>query len=163
MRARLRPGEVPLIRSNASLREASLEVFDRTFGVTSVLRLLAGAVAFVGVLSALLALQLERARELGVLRAIGLTPRQVRRLVLSETGLMGAIAGLIALPLGAGLAWILIEHINTRAFGWSLWLQLPASLLVQALGLAVLAALLAGLVPAWRMARISPARALRSE
>ncbi len=161
VRARLRPGEVPRVRSNASLRAASLEVFDRTFRVTSVLRLLAGAIAFVGTLSALLALQMEREREIGVLRAIGLTPRQVRRLVLSETGRMGAIAGLIALPLGAGLAWTSIEHINTRAFGWSLWLQLPASLLAQALGLAVLVALLAGLAPAWRMARISPARALK--
>jgi putative ABC transport system permease protein len=163
LRADLRPGEVPRIRSTGSLREASLELFDRTFRVTAVLRLLAGAVAFVGTLSALLALQLERGREVGVLRALGLTPRQVRRLVLSETGLMGAIAGLLALPLGAVLAWVLIEHINTRAFGWTLWMQLHASVLLQGLALAVVAALLAGVFPAWRMARISPAEALRSE
>lgn len=163
LRRDLRPDEVPRIRSNAALRRASLDVFDRTFRITAVLRLLAGVIAFIGTLSALLALQFEREREIGVLRAIGLTPRQVRRLVLTETGLMGAIAGVFALPLGAVLAWVLTEHINTRAFGWSLDLLLPPSIFAQAMGLAVLSALLAGIVPAWRMSRVSPARALRSE
>ena len=63
-----------MISANKDLRRGALEIFDRTFVITDVLRLLAVAVAFVGVLSALMALQLERARELGVLRANGLTP-----------------------------------------------------------------------------------------
>ena len=124
---------------------------------------LAGIVAFAGTLSALLALQLEREREIGVLRALGLAPRQVRGLVLGETGLMGAIAGLLALPLGVALAWVLIEHVNARAFGWTIHIELPAGPFLSSFGLAVGAALLAGLLPAWRMARISPAQALRSE
>ena len=63
-----------MVQSNRSLKKISLEIFDRTFLITSVLRLLAGLVAFIGVLSSLMALQLERARELGVLRANGMTP-----------------------------------------------------------------------------------------
>jgi ABC-type lipoprotein release transport system permease subunit len=82
--------EVVFIRSNQGLRQASLEVFDRTFAITAVLRALAFAVAFIGVLSALMALQLERARELGVLRANGLTPGQVWTLVTTQTGDHGA-------------------------------------------------------------------------
>ena len=82
-----------IARSNDSLRAASLEVFDRTFEVTAVLRLLAFIVAFVGVLSALMALELERAREFGVLRASGLTPGQVWTLVMTQTGLMGLNCG----------------------------------------------------------------------
>jgi len=70
-----------------------MEIFDRTFRITSVLRMVSGLVAFIGVLSALMALQLERARELGVLRANGLTPGQVWHLVTSQTGLMGLAAG----------------------------------------------------------------------
>ena len=152
-----------LIRSNRTLRAASLEVFDRTFTITTVLHLLTTLVAFVGVLSALMALQLERARELGVLRAIGCTPAQVWGLMTSQTGLMGLIAGLLAVPVGVGLALILVLVINRRSFGWTLQIELAPEILVQAIAMAVVAALLAGLYPALRMARTSPALALREE
>jgi putative ABC transport system permease protein len=151
------------IRPTRALREASLEIFDRTFAITGVLRLLATAVAVVGVLSALMALQLERARELGVLRAQGLTPGEVWRLVLAQTGLMGVIAGALAIPVGIGLALALVHVINRRAFGWTIETTLSPDVLAQALGLAVLAALAAGVYPAWRMARTPPAPALREE
>ncbi|MDH3215852.1 MAG: ABC transporter permease, partial [Candidatus Krumholzibacteria bacterium] len=78
-----------VVRSNRDLRDASIAVFDRTFAITNVLRMLTVLVAFIGVLSALMALQLERARELGVLRALGLTPGQLWWLVNLQTGLMG--------------------------------------------------------------------------
>jgi putative ABC transport system permease protein len=152
-----------MIRSNRALREAALEVFDRTFAITEVLRVLATAVAVIGVLSALMALQLERARELGVLRAQGLTPREVWRLVLAETGLLGGIAGALAVPVGIALALVLIHVINRRAFGWSIETTLPGDVLLQAVALAILAALVAGAYPAWRMARTPPAPALREE
>jgi len=149
--------------SNRGLREASLEIFDRTFAVTGVLRLLAIVVAFIGILSALLAIQLERARELAVLRANGLTPGQVWGLVTGETGLMGLIAGVLSLPLGVVLSLVLILVINRRSFGWSLQVVISPDILWQAVAMAVFAALLAGLYPAWRMSRTSPALALRED
>ena len=152
-----------LIRSNRTLRDASLEIFDRTFTITTVLHLLTTVVAFIGVLSALMALQLERARELGVLRATGYTPGQVWGLMTSQTGLMGLIAGLLAVPVGVGLALILVLVINRRSFGWTLQIEIAPEILVQAIVMAVVAALLAGLYPALRMARTSPALALRNE
>ncbi|HEY1014168.1 MAG TPA: ABC transporter permease [Herpetosiphonaceae bacterium] len=151
------------IRPNSALRAATLEIFDRTFAITGVLQLLATVVAFIGVLSALMALQLERMRELAVLRANGLTPGQLWTLVLSQTGLMGLTAGLLALPVGMILAVVLIFVINKRSFGWTLRLDLDPGLLLQALLVALVAALLAGLYPAWRMSRASPALALREE
>lgn len=163
LRAALPAGVAAHVQSNAVLRAGSLEVFDRTFRVTAVLRLFAGAVAFAGVVSALLALQLEREREVGLLRALGLTPRQVVRLVLAETGLMGLIAGVFALPLAVLLGWVLVEHVNARAFGWTLELDVRPSQLALALALSLAAAWLAALAPAWRMSRIPPAVALRSE
>jgi putative ABC transport system permease protein len=119
--------------------------------------------ALIGILSALMALSLERARELGVLRAVGFTPGQVRGLVLAQTAAMGAIAGLLAMPVGAVLAWLLIHVINRRAFGWSMDTILPGTVLLEGLALAVAAALLAGLYPALRMARTLPAESLREE
>ncbi len=152
-----------LIRSNRTLRAASLAVFDRTFTITTVLHLLTTGVAFIGVLSALMALQLERGRELGVLRAIGFTPGQLWGLMTAQTGLMGLVAGLLAIPVGMGLALILVRVINRRSFGWTLQIEIAPEVLVQALLLAVGAALLAGLYPALRMAYTSPALALREE
>ena len=152
-----------LIRNSAAIRERSLEVFDRTFAITGVLRTLALGVAFVGVLTALLALQLERGRELAILRATGATPGQVRVVVLVQTGVLGLLAGLFALPLGLALAEVLIDVINQRAFGWSIVTHVPWATPPKTLALAVAAALLAGLWPAWRAGRVEPAAALREE
>lgn len=151
------------IRSNKGLREASIEIFDRTFTVTVVLRLLAVVVAFVGILSSLMALQLERAREHAVLRANGMTPGQLWNYVITQTGVMGVIAGVLSIPLGLLISYVLVYVINLRSFGWTLEFMVSPSLLIQAVGLAVGAALLAGIYPSWKMARANPADALRSE
>ena len=152
-----------LIRSSRSLREASLRVFDRTFAVTNVLRSLTILIAFVGVLSALMAIQMERGREHAVLRAIGLTPRQAWGLVAGESAVLGAIAGILAVPLGAAQAFILIRFINRRSFGWTMQTFVDPWILLQAVALALAASLLAGLYPATRLSRSSPARALQEE
>lgn len=152
-----------IIRPNQALRREVMVIFDRTFAITSGLQLLATLVAFIGVLNALLALALEKQRELGILRSIGMTVAQVRKLVLLETGLMGSVAGLLALPTGYILALILIYIINRRSFGWTLQMQNDPIPFIQAMLIAVTAALLAGLYPALRMAQVSPSEALRSE
>ena len=156
-------GRTVIARTNDNLRSASLEVFDRTFRVTAVLRLLAFIVAFVGVLSALAALQLERARELGLLRATGLTPGQLGRLVVTQTGLIGLAAGVLAIPMGLILSVVMIYVVNKRSFGWTLNMQVGPEVLGQAVILAVVGALLAGLYPAWKMSRTPPALSLRGE
>jgi putative ABC transport system permease protein len=152
-----------LIRSNAGLREGALAIFERTFAITRALQLLATLVAFIGVLAALMALQLERARELGTLRAVGMTQRQLWGMTMLETGIMGSTAGIWAMPTGLALALILIYVINRRSFGWTLQLQLLPDYFIQALLIALVAALLAGLYPAFRLSRIQIERALRSE
>ena len=163
LRALAPAGEDILIRSNRTLRTLSMEVFDRTFAITSVLQLLAVGVAFIGILSALMALQLERNRELAVLRATGFTPGQVFGYVTLQTGLMGLFAGVLALPLGGVLASMLVFVINRRSFGWTMQFTIPPAILVQAIVLAVLAAWLAGLYPSWRMSRANPSLALRED
>lgn len=162
-RLRAVAGKALFAQSNQALKRISMQIFDRTFRITGVLRLLAGLVAFLGVLSALMALQLERSRELGVLRANGVTPGQVWQLVTSQTGLMGLVAGLLSIPVGLALAAIMIFVINRRSFGWTIRLEVSPDILLEALLLALAAALLAGLYPAWKMARTSPALALREE
>ena len=152
-----------IIRSNVNLRQVSLEIFDRTFAITGVLQILVTGVAFIGVISSLMALQLERQRELGILRATGMTPGQIWRLVTSQCGLMGIVAGVLAIPVGIMMAIVLIFVINQRSFGWTFPTLIESSVLLNNMMLAVFAALLAGLYPAVKMSRVPPALVLREE
>jgi putative ABC transport system permease protein len=156
-------GSSLVITPVAALRAQTLTVFDRTFAITKVVRTLAGAVAFLGVLSALLALALERRREYALLRLHGCTPGQLRMLIVGQAALTGIFAGLLALPLGHALAAGLTQVINRRAFGWSFSLRGDLNEDLFALGLAVIAALLAAWWPAWVVGRQAPAVALREE
>jgi putative ABC transport system permease protein len=151
------------VRSSSGIEQLSLEVFDRTFRITEVLRLLAAVVAFLGVLSALLAIELERGHELGVLRALGFAPRDLATSLLTQTGLLGLAAGLVAVPLGTGLAALLVHVINRRSFGWTMDFAPTWAPLAAGLALAIGAALLAGVYPSYRASRVVLGAALREE
>jgi putative ABC transport system permease protein len=138
--------------SSHAIRERTLAIFDRTFVITDVLRALVILVAFVGIFSALMALFLERRREFAVLRATGLTPRQLQGLVLAQAATGGLLAGLLALPLGGAMALLLVDVINRRSFGWTLAIHVDGAVVFEALLLAVAAAALAALWPARRLA-----------
>jgi len=152
-----------IVRSNREIRAGSLETFERTFAITQVLRLLAVGVAFVGIFSALMAFQYERRREFAVLRATGLTPLQAGRLMLLQTGFMGLTAGLLSIPLGLAVAVALVRVINLRSFGWTMDLVISFPPLLAAVGLSIVAALLAGLYPAYLVMRVEPSASLRGE
>ncbi len=156
-------GAAVTVQSNRALREAALVIFDRTFAITRALQVIAIVVAFIGILSALMALQLERTRELGTLRATGMTLRQLWRLTLLESGLMGAAAGILAIPVGLILAAILIYVINLRSFGWTIFFTSVPEVYLQALVIAIGAALLAAIYPMARLSGLQVVEALREE
>jgi putative ABC transport system permease protein len=163
LRAAARGRQALFIRSNADIRELSMSIFERTFVITRVLYWLAAAVAAVGLVSALLAWELERTRELALLRTLGLTPAATGLLVLTQTAFMGLAALLAAIPAGLLTALTLTDVINRRAFGWQIDLHLRSAQFGNALYLALAAALVAGLYPAWRSARIALPGGLREE
>ena len=151
------------ISSNAGLRDESLRIFDRTFVITDVLYWLTLGVAFIGILSAMLALQLERAREFATLRALGMTPGQLGGMITAQTGVLGFLSGLAAIPLGVVMAYVLIKVINRRAFGWQIDMTVAPDILAVSVIFAIGAAILAGLYPAWRAGQSQPAIAMREE
>ena len=152
-----------LIRSNTDIRDLSMRIFDRTFVITRVLYWLAAGVAALGLLSALLAWELERCRELALLRSLGLTPAGSALLIVAQTVFMGLAALLAAVPVGLVTAIVLTDVINRRAFGWEIGLHVRPAQFTQALMLALAAALAAALYPAWRSARMRIAAGLREE
>jgi putative ABC transport system permease protein len=152
-----------IVKSTATLKQTSLEIFDRTFLITELLRAIAVTVSFIGVLGALLAQQLERSREYGTLRAIGLGHGEINRTVLSQTVLLGITAAIVAVPVGVLIGIVLIEVVNPRSFGWTMNLQIPLSLIMKSCGVAIVAAILAAVYPSYRASKIEPAVAIRYE
>jgi putative ABC transport system permease protein len=149
--------------SAAAILDESMAVFDRTFRVTEVLRVVSLVVAFIGVLSALMALQLERGKEYAVLRALGLTRGQIAGLISGESMLMGLLAACVAIPTGVLMGWVLIQSVQRRAFGWTMPFDVEPGLLMQTLLVGLLAAGLAALYPAWRAMHRDPAPQLRED
>lgn len=157
-------GEHALVFTAArAIHDESMAVFDRTFRITEVLRLLSLGVAFVGIFSALMALQLDRRKEFAVLRALGLTRSRVATLIATESAMLGFLAGLLAIPVGLVLAWVLTDAIQPRAFGWSMPLRAAQADLLSSPLLGTAAALLASLYPAWRAGWQDPAPQLRED
>lgn len=151
------------IYTNAALRHRVMEIFDQTFAVTSVLRTISVIVAIAGVFLSLTALVVEREREIGVLRSIGASPAQVRGLVFAEAGMVGALASVVGVACGAGMAMILTWVINKAFFGWTIELRYPLDVLASTPLWLVPAAILAAWWPAVRAGRIPPAQAVRFE
>ncbi|WP_018648969.1 MULTISPECIES: ABC transporter permease [unclassified Thioalkalivibrio] len=150
-----------MVTRPGDIEQESMAIFDRTFAITHLLRVITLLVAFIAILGALMALQMERAREFATLRSLGLLPGGVRGLVVFQGAVLGAFAALAAIPLGLGMGWLLIEVINREAFGWGMDLRWAGREIAETVALGVGAALLAALIPAWRMARMRLVPALR--
>jgi putative ABC transport system permease protein len=152
-----------VIFSNQSLRRRVFEIFDQTFAVTHVLLAIALFVAITGIFLSLTILITERQRELAILRAIGASAGQIRKLLLSETAMLGALAAVIGMVSGICLSMILTGVINRAFFGWTIHLAFPWRTLWFTPVWILAAALIAGIVPAWRASRMVLADNLRNE
>jgi putative ABC transport system permease protein len=144
------------IQSRTQMRTLALEIFDRTFSITRVLTLLSLLVAAVGMYNALLALRLNQSRSEGLLQALGLTAGERRAIALRRAVMIGAAAMLLALPLGLGMAMLLCEVVNPRAFGWSVNFSPGIIEIALPMGLALLVAVVTGSLPAPRGERNTP-------
>ncbi|HEY7209070.1 MAG TPA: FtsX-like permease family protein [Bryobacteraceae bacterium] len=156
-------GRSVFVFSNSSLRRAALATFDRTFRITWALEAVAIAVAVMGVAGALLAMVLDRRRELALLRFLGAAGSQVRKLLLCEAGLVGLIANTVGLALGTVLSLILIFVINKQSFGWTIQLHWPAGMLLTVAAGVYAATVLAALYPARTALRMDPIESIHEE
>lgn len=152
-----------IVYSNKSLRQRILAIFDQTFAVTYVLRLIAIIVAIVGIFLSVTALVAERQREIGVLRAIGASRGQIQRWFMAEAALIGLVSSLLGIVAGACLSMVLTWVVNKAFFGWTIDLQFPWTLIAFTPLWIVPAAVIAAAFPALQASRIDIATAVRSE
>ena len=150
------------IVDQARLKGWSVQVFERTFAATAALNSLTLAVAGVALFISLLTQSQSRLGQLAPLWALGVTRRQLMLLNLGQTWLLALLTLVLALPLGIALAWCLDAVINVQAFGWRLPLRVFPLQLLQLLGLALLATLLASAWPLYSLYRTQPADLLRT-
>ncbi len=151
------------IAPNQELRRASMTIFDRTFAITWALEAVAIVVAMLGAANSLLALVLDRRRELGLLRYLGASIRQVQGMILTEAAFLGLLAAVLGLALGFALSLVLIFVVNKQSFGWTIQFHPPGGLLAVALLVVWCVTVLAGLYPARVAARLNPIDVIHEE
>ena len=145
----------------STLKAMSTRIFNRTFAVTAALNAFTLGIAGVALLTSLLTLSNSRLPQLAPLWALGITRRRLAVIELMKTLSVAFITALLALPLGLIVAWCLIAVVNVRAFGWRLPFEVFPMQLVQLLGVAMLAALLAAALPILKLLRMQPAQLVK--
>jgi len=144
-----------------SLKAFSLEIFERTFLVTSALNILTLGVASFAILMSLLTLADRRIPQLSPVWALGLTRSQIGKLELLRAVLLALFVVVFSVPTGLVLAWVLLNVINVKAFGW----QLPMFFFPMEylkLGLyALFASFLAATWPSLKLSRTPPSDLLK--
>ena len=151
------------IAPNRALRQAAIEIFDRTFAITWALEAVAILVAMLGAANSLLALVLDRRRELGLLRYLGASAPQVRGMILTEAAFLGLLALLLGLALGLALSLLLVFVVNKQSFGWTIQFHPPVAPLGGALLVVWCVTVLAGLYPARVAAALRPIDVIHEE
>jgi putative ABC transport system permease protein len=152
-----------LIFPHELLRTQAIEVFDRTFAITWALEAVAIIVAMLGAANSLLALVLDRRREIGLVRYLGAHTSQIYRMILTEATLIGLAASVLGLVLGLSLSLVLVFVINKQSFGWTIQFHPPLALLAAAVAMVWVVTVAAGLYPARYAARLIPAEAVHEE
>jgi putative ABC transport system permease protein len=156
-------GQRVLLFSNRDLRGEAIRIFDRTFAITYALEAVAVLVAVMGIAGALLALVIDRRRELGLLHFLGAAKSQIQKLILVEAGLLGLLANIAGLMLGLALSLVLIFVINKQSFGWTIRFHWPVEILLAALTIVYVATVLAGLYPAQVAVQLNPIEVVHEE
>jgi putative ABC transport system permease protein len=138
-----------------------LDVFLGIFGS------LALAVAFIGIVNTLVMAILERRREIGIMKAIGASDGDVKRLFFAEAGAMGILGGIVGVALGWAIGQVINLgtniYLKSQAFPPEHFWSVPLWLVAFAVVFSFFVSLAAGLYPAGRAARLDPVQALRYE
>ena len=152
-----------MMLSNGEIRQEAIRVFDQTFAITYAVEAISILVAIGGIAGALISIVMDRRREFGVLRYLGATTSQIRKLILVEAGLIGLLANVLGLALGYVLSLVLVYVINKQSFGWTIQFHWPVAVLLGSLTVVYIATVLAGLFPARLAVRLDPIGVMHEE
>ena len=147
------------LQSKAEFGTEQAAWVDEILGIFYVLLALAVLISLIGIVNTLALSVVERTRELGMLKAIGMTRRQVRRMVRHES----IITALIGSTLGIAVGLVLAAIVTTALGSEGLRFAVPVGALVAFTAVAAIAGVLAAVLPARRAAKLDPLAALAYE
>ncbi|MCF1463755.1 ABC transporter permease [Agrobacterium vitis] len=145
----------------AVIKARSLAIFEKTFAVTAALNVLTLGVAGLAMFASLMTLSGMRLPQIAPVWAMGLTRRAITGLELARTLILAGFTLVAALPVGLGLAWVLLAVVNVEAFGWRLPMHVFPVQWLWLGGFALLASLLSALIPLAGIARLKPSDLLK--
>ena len=163
MRDRLGPGSPAIIATRDAFADEMHRVLAVAFAIMRGIVFVALVIAVLGVGLSQLAVASERARDIGVLKALGASPNQVRGAALLESAALTFVALILAIPLGDLIAWTLRERVSVRVSGFEFDRVFPWGMVAMlSLSLPVVGAI-ASWLPAWRLAAKRVAATLSHE
>ena len=151
------------IVTNTRMRDNILVIFDKTFAPTAALKGVSLLVALLGVATALMAILMERSRDMTVLSCLGLTPRQLGAMNIWQSLVMGVAAFLISVVCGVALTYIIVYAINYRSFGWSIDISLDPRVFAKTFFLTMAACFVSSLYPTYRLLKGLASSQIRDE
>jgi putative ABC transport system permease protein len=146
------------IMNNRELRERVVSIFDRTFAITYAIEFISIVVSLIGVVNTLLAIVIERKREISIIRYLGGSWRQIQAILVISAGIVGISGILLGVVMGLLMSVIFIAVINKVSFGWEIHFHMPVASLVIVTIVLLATTLCAGLIPAGVARRIDPKR-----
>jgi putative ABC transport system permease protein len=151
------------IRTTGELKKEAMRIFDRTFAITYALHTIAIIISMLAVMNALLALTMESKRDYGILRYIGASQSQIKRIVVVQAAILGIAGNVTGVALGFLLSFLLVFVINKQSFGWTVQFKIPYEFIFQSTLLVLLTALVAAIIPARNAARTLAPSVVRDE
>jgi putative ABC transport system permease protein len=148
------------VQTRQQFIDANSASIDQAQSLIDVLLVLSIVIAALGVVNTLALSVLERARELGLLRALGLTRRQTRSMVRWEAVIIALLGALLGLVIGAGMGTAVVRALATQGLSK---LSVPAGQLLVYLVMAFFIGVIAAVLPARRAARLNILDAIASE
>jgi putative ABC transport system permease protein len=151
IRSALTDAPTAQLRDQAAAVAGRTQTLDRILGLVTALLLLTIVIALLGITNTLALSIIERTREIGLLRAVGMTRSQLRWMIRGEAVVVAALATVLGFGLGIGFAAATVAALGSTT---PIAVVLPAGRLLLVVGVALAAGLLAGLLPARRAARL---------
>jgi putative ABC transport system permease protein len=141
-------------------RDAEAELIDQFLGVTVALLFLSELIAVLGIVNTLALSVYERTHEIGMLRAVGMTRRQLRRSVRWESVIIAAMGGALGLALGLVWAWAFASALESEDL---FVFTIPVGRVGVLVAVSLVAGVLAAVLPAWRASRLDVLQAIAQE
>lgn len=147
----------------ATLRRFALTLFDRSFAITYVLEAIAILVGLAGVAATTSAQAISRSREFGMLRHIGVSKKQIIRMLAIEGAVLGAIGGVAGVALGSAMSQVLIHVVNPQSFNWTMSTRFPVALMISVISALVLSASITAVLAGRRAVSMDAVKAVRAD